>query len=172
MATLLVCGQGKLSDEVLGAAILAFFESKGSVPTGISKAALLAWANKQAFGLRRCAQKFRKLAWQAESSYSTKIANAKERLRTAASLPRSNASDADPCPSLSAEFLEGSDDLFQWDRLEGLIAQATAGPPPAEEAKKPANKVKKIEAGQGSNQLKLPKKVAASASAATCLLLD
>ena len=46
MATLVVCGQGKLSDEVLAAALLAFYESKSAMPQGISKSAMTAWANK------------------------------------------------------------------------------------------------------------------------------
>ena len=53
MATLVVCGQGKLSDEVLAAALLAFYESKSAMPEGISKSAMTAWANKQAYALTK-----------------------------------------------------------------------------------------------------------------------
>ena len=150
-----MCGQGKLSDEVLAAALLTFYESKSAMPEGISKSAMTAWANKQAYGLRKCCQKFRKLAWQAESSYSPKIADGKERIRQAALTTKSVPA---PCPDpQAAEFLEQADESFDWDRLEGLIAGAQA------------EKVPKIEPGEKSRPLKLPNKVAASNLVATSM---
>ena len=152
-----MCGQGKLSDEVLAAALLAFYECKSAIPEGISKSALIAWANKQAYGLRKCCQKFRRLAWQATGSYSPKIADGKERIRQA-SLTR-KASGPAPCPDpQAAEFLEQADESFDWDRLEGLIAGLQAN----------SKKVPKVEPGEKS-RARILNKVAASNLVATSM---
>ena len=83
MATLVATGHGKLSENILAGAIVKFYVEKHSAPAGVAKSALEAWAGKQAFGLRILCQKFRKLNWQAPGSWSTKIAEAKEKLRKA-----------------------------------------------------------------------------------------
>ena len=56
----------RLSEEVLAAAILAFYKQihGPTLPLGIAEEVLIKWAGKMAFGLREMASRFKRLLWE------------------------------------------------------------------------------------------------------------
>ena len=177
MATLVATGHGKLSENILADAIVKFYVDKHSAPAGVAKSALEAWAGKQAFGLRILCQKFRKLNWQAPGSWSTKIAEAKEKLRKATQDKESwkkNKPGLGGEDSGAATFLEeAGDHAFAWDQLEMRLEEAVANEKLATEKgedsnsatgplRTPDKKVPKVVAGVKSLNLHLPEKAATS----------
>lgn len=114
----------RLSEEVIGAAVLQFYKTHHKQPLGLALEVLEQWAAKQAFGLRGCCSKFKVLLRQSKHGAKSKaIRDAKTKfweLAPAAQEPSAQE------PSNPLEALQECG-AFDWVRLEAALKEAVKG---------------------------------------------
>lgn len=114
----------RLSEEVIGAAVLQFYKTHHKQPLGLALEVLEQWAAKQAFGLRGCCSKFKVLLRQSKHGAKSKaIRDAKTKfweLAPAAQEPSAQE------PSNPLEALQECG-AFDWVSLEAALKEAVKG---------------------------------------------
>ena len=108
----------RFSEEIIAAAIMAYYSKHSLVPTGISQQVMLKWSAKMAAGLKNVVGRFKKLLGESAGAKSQILRDMKARVSHA-------APDSDPDPELhgdEVQFLE--DTAFDWAALEAQLAAA------------------------------------------------
>lgn len=117
----------KLSEAVLGDAILKFYEIENLIPTGVQRVALEPWCAKMAFASRKLVQRFRPLFFETpHNAKNDMLKKLKARLVDAGVVP-----DRDEKPNLkreaSAEDVEAIQPKgFDWGALAAVVAKHKA----------------------------------------------
>ena len=147
-----------MSEEVLAAAILAFYKQTHgpTLPPGIAEEVLIKWAGKMAFGLREMASRFKRLLWESPTkAKSKKIQEMKDLYwKMNAKYGKENAEGPETPPAHDAvQVLESTG--LDWVALEKRLAMAVANKQAAIQSKTPkdSTRAKRRESSGSSSSL-------------------